>query len=1275
MQLWNLWYLKMSDEVLQQEFVINKQKAESLGHTEMIDGIVAGIHYFCKQAGIYFKDINQRDECCIGELKAKIYTRDAMSDEDMLLYDSYFKAHPEMDIYILCKIKGGKYNYLGYITKEIAQKTRIVQMIGSDSDAASKDVRRIFAEQYLPLSNIIKIKAQEQEEQEQIESQDLIPLHMHSEFSVGDAFGTIKRICAKLKQKGFKAAALTDHGTMAGLWDFQKTMLENDLKPILGCEIYTKLDGVDKRFHTTVLIKNKIGWTNLLKLQASAVREHFHYKPVVPYKELLLNSDGLIITSGCMDGPIPYLLSKDKYDEADSLMTIIRNHTQEFYIEIMLHNILNYQALAQKLYNFSTKHHIKCILTTDTHYQDPEDVEAHEAIKAINFKKKYGEAGYGESIFYLLQKKDIESLIDSQAQWMKPYYKEFILNTQEVCDKVELNIIEPPKESDTLPKFLPTAEQRKEFLKDLCIKGLEQYTKYEYKGEIKERLDLEVNRILEKHYENYFLIVWDMIKWAKENEIAVGPGRGSVGGSLAAFSLNITDCDPIEHDLLFDRFLSPIRRDAPDVDMDFMDRRRSEIFDYLKNKYGAKNCAKVVTYSRFHPKGILRDIGRIFNIPLPEIERICGLVIERSGGDARASFSLQDTFEEYAEAIEFKKRYPKATELAIKLEGHIRHKGIHAAAMVVSESDISTYVPITKLSGEYITEWEKQLVEDMKLVKFDILGLKTLSVIHDAVKMSGCNLPSNFDDDFIYKNIFQKGNTAGVFQIETVGLTKLAQSIKVKSFNELYDTITLFRPGVLHSGQTQIYVNRAQNKESPEPFHELLRPITKHTKGIIMYQEQIMQIMNQVGGMSWATAEMARKVITKSKGKDAFNKMREEFVRNANRIHSMDLEEAERLYDLVSTFGSYGFNKSHAVEYSIISYWCAWLKFYYPKEFFTSILKNASDKSSIFSYMQDAKKNSISIEFPNINYSDLNYKIHKDKIYAGFASINGIASRTAEKIIKNQPYESFEDFKNRAKVSDKILKGLIVADCFRDFNINKKVCYNKSQKEDYNAYDDISEDWTDMEHTKLIYEETTLKPKIDIRETFNFGDYDFTDIIDLNEEKSNQQVLVRGIVTDKLNKDKLLRGELKEHTHKFEQHMIYINLNDGTGDVACQFGPDAYEMYSKELFNIEKKPIIVMGMTSRDGKKIYVDLIQIIGETSDIDDYFIKSRDCEGNTAIIASAHPGVSKKKNSYYRILLHNGQSGMCFKFTQKKIKPLQKVKYIINQEPFINLMILEE
>lgn len=453
----NLSNFKLTDEnyVLKKDFIINKQEADNLGHSEMISGILSGLHKFCKEAGIFFKDINQNDECIIGDKKAKIYTRDIYSDEDMLIKENYYQKNKErIDIYILCKIKGGKYNYLGYIDNKIVAETLVVQMEGKDASGKSDPIRRIFAEQYLNLSNMIEIYEKKLEEGEEIVKQNYVPLHVHSEWSVGDGFGKTDYMTETLKEKGFQACALTDHGTLAGVWNFQKSCLLNNIKPIIGCELYVSLgDKTKERFHLTTLVKNEKGWKNLLKIQNDASRKNFYYKPIVDFDFLINNCEGLIILSGCSSGILSVLLKEDENLVLSYIKLFKEKLNEDFYIEIQPQDIEDNQKIMEKLYNMALKNNIKCVFTNDVHYPKKEDKRVHDAVKAINFKKKYGEAGYSDDCFYFMQEEDIEKRVMDRSIWMIDIYKDLLKNTLEISEKCNFEI-KPSENKDTLPSFI-----------------------------------------------------------------------------------------------------------------------------------------------------------------------------------------------------------------------------------------------------------------------------------------------------------------------------------------------------------------------------------------------------------------------------------------------------------------------------------------------------------------------------------------------------------------------------------------------------------------------------------------------------------------------------------------------------------------------------------------------------------------------------------------------------------------------------------------------------
>ncbi len=620
------------EKELMADFIINQQKADNIGYTEMISGILGAVHHFSKMAGLSFKDLNQKDLALLNDEKIKIFTRDAVSDNDMLIPDSFYQKNKDIKKYILIKIKGGEYRLVGWIPSEIVEETRVVQMIGSDSDKASKDIRRIFAEQYRPMSELFKIYVDIEKEEEEIIPQNYVPLHLHTEFSIGDAFGTPEYIAEILRKKGFSGAAITDHGTMAGVFSFQKSLLLRNLKPIIGCEFYLKYFS-DKRNHITVLVKNEKGWKNILRLQKIAV-ENFYKKPLLPFDELFEHSEGLIVLSGCMNGIFQDLI-KDKEEAKKILLKFKNTFKDDFYFEFQPHNINNQQEKLKAIWEISNDLGIKGVITLDSHYPLAEDKKYQDAIKSIAFKTKFGESSFSDDCFYLMTDEELQEKVKKDSSWALTFLDDWKRNTFVIRDSINFKIT-PGQEKDTLPKLYGSTEERNKIFKEKVVKGLIKNTKYNMEQpEIKERINLEINRIISKQYTNYFLIVEEMINWAKGKDIFVGPGRGSAGASLAGLSLGITDCDPIEHDLLFDRFLSEIRKDMPDVDIDFQDDRRQEIYQHLRDTYGEEHCAKVITFSRFHPKGILKDIARIFSIPEKEILQVSKLVIERSGGDAR----------------------------------------------------------------------------------------------------------------------------------------------------------------------------------------------------------------------------------------------------------------------------------------------------------------------------------------------------------------------------------------------------------------------------------------------------------------------------------------------------------------------------------------------------------------------------------------------------------------------------------------------------------------
>lgn len=1265
--------------MLTTEFKFNIQQAENLANQEMISPILAATHNLCKQAHIPFTDIDQLTRCFVDGKKTVLFLCEMSDRVDMPI--KYFyndNVFSDLQLFIFFSKESGEFNYVGYLTKE-----ELSEIIKKETS----DIAKVFYHTMKPMTDLWKIECIENcIVRDKI--QPFVHLHLHTEYSVGDGYGTAEQIAEKLWQKGFTAAAITDHGTLAGTYYLQKTLKAKGVKPIIGYEAYMTDSKENKESgHITILCKNDTGWKNLLYIHNKGVYENFYYKPRILVQDLLERHEGLIVLSGCISGFISKKILAG--EETESLVEkFVSVFGDDFYIEIMPHNeVPRQKELNKKLIEIAKKYSIKIIITCDAHYPDREDKKNHEAIKAINYNKKYGEAGFNGNTYWYMQHQDIEKIMLEEFEVPIEETKKMFENTIEAKNKCCFEIKKIGYE--TLPKLYENEEQT---LTDLAKQKM---IEFGFVGDIRyeDRLQEELERILTKKYTRYFLIVHDYVNFCKRKNIQLGVGRGSVGGSLLAYLLGITGVNPLEHNLNFTRFLSPARKDAPDIDLDFQDNRRQEVLDYFKEKYGAENTAKIGTYSTWHGKGATRDTGRIFEIPIPEIEKLCHLFIQRSGGDARADFTATDTFTEFEQGKEFKKKYPIPAEIIVALESKIRHKGAHAAGIIISGTKLTELVPMMKVSDEYCTEWEKSPIEEIGLVKFDILGLSTLTTIRETLERinKGVELPKTFEDPKVYETVFKEGKTLGVFQFETVGLQNLSKRLKIDNFKVLYDATTLYRPAALHSGETSDYVLRHHGKKDWKYEHPLLEPITKDTHGLILYQEQVMEIMYHLGKFSWATSESARKIITKSKGKKEFEKMREEFCTNANKEHNLPIEEAGKIFDVVSTFGSYGFNKSHAVEYSVISYWCAWLKTYYASEFFASLLSHEQDSQKTKDYITDAKNFGISVSLPSINRSRVGYTAFDGKLYAGIDAIKGVGEKAANKIISGQPYTSISDFMERCSTGQKLLTSLCLSGCFDEFGVNRKHFVENIEsivkKKEYIAplfvYDDYTEKELAQKRIAHIDLETG-KPMIQLYEDPFKDKIKYSDIGKLNFEEHQSEVWIKGIITYINFKQEGLEGQWTAYTSILERRYAHLNLADGTGNVLVHLAPEQYTYYKTVLERDVGTPVIIKGHILKDITKVYCDALIVLddidekqpivklisGKTYDLlqeKRELLKDYQCE----IIQNVSYRVSKNNRPYARIKFYNKEEDyLCFEITSRLFTAGELLIFKITSAPFIKV-----
>ena len=860
-------------------------------------------------------------------------------------------------------------------------------------------------------------------------------LHVHSYYSLMDGLNSPKELCQAALDAGQTAIAITDHGTLSSHRDMQIAAKELGIKPILGVEAYisptdrfdrsSKTDkSIQAYNHIILLAKNKKGLENINTLQELAWNEGFYHKPRIDREVLNDYSEGIIVLSGCLNGLISKAIDKGNMEEAELLLKGFKQtFGQDFYVEVQSHNPMEINSALLEL---ADKLKIKAVATGDAHFAKEEDRILEEALLILSTSPKFDkDADFDMSrnmknmldrFNYLypdrrISFQDMNLFIQTRSEIEADFNKAGIIrtdiyeNTMEIANKIgeyDFN-----QGLDLLPVPKTDADEK---LRELAYQGLERLQKASddvYLARIEEELSV----IASKNFASYFLVIADMINWAKENNIKVGPGRGSAAGSLVCYSLGITDVDPIKYDLLFFRFINPERNDFPDIDTDFEDRRRKEVKEYLKKKF--KHVASISTYTYFKDKGVVRDAARVFMVPLQEVNRALKTV---------------DTFEDFLSSPntkEFRGKYPEVQWLADKLRGRIRSVGVHAAGVVVAKDDLRNYAPIEsredsqdKVSGRIpVVAYDMDTVADIGLIKLDALGLKTLSVISDTLQSikerSGKDINLSeltMDDPKVYK-MLSEGYTKGVFQAEATPYTNLLMKMGVDKFEDLVASNALVRPGAMNTVGAA-YINRKHGKEAVDYSHVIMKEFTENTYGVIIYQEQVMQACVYLGGMSWSEADKVRKIIGKKKDAKEFDQFKDQFIAGASK--QITPKKAEQLWHDFEAHAGYSFNRSHAVAYSMLSYYTAWLKSYYPLEFMFSILKNENDKDARTEYLIEAKRLGLKIKLPHVNESDIYFSLKDNSIIFGLAEIKYISDSIANKIIDKRPFADYSDFIDKA---------------------------------------------------------------------------------------------------------------------------------------------------------------------------------------------------------------------------------------------------------------------
>jgi DNA polymerase-3 subunit alpha len=923
---------------------------------------------------------------------------------------------------------------------------------------------------------------------------DFVHLHLHTQYSLLDGAIKIKDLASRAKEFGYSAVAITDHGNLFGILDFYKSMREKGIKPLLGMEAYFTTgsrfdrkgkgseDNITDRYnhHLILIAKNDVGLKNLYKLSSLAFKEGFYYKPRIDYELLSKYSEGLIAITACLKGVPTYYASIGEVQKAEDWVKKFKDlFGEDLYLELQANSLPEQEVANRHLVEIGKKLGVKLVATGDAHYLSPEDRIAHQVLMAVQMKKTLNELQKGEFkcaneyLYFASPQEMWERFKGKFDGWEKA-----LLNTLEVAQKCQDRFEVLESKGYLLPSFFENSSEA-ELLKDLAIKGFKQRIEQGLVKDSKEywdRLEYELSVVERMGFAGYFLIVQDFINWAKGQKIPVGPGRGSAAGSLLAFALGITDVDPIRHGLLFERFLNPERVSMPDIDVDFCMENRDRVVEYVKEKYGAESTAKIITYNVMKAKQTLRDTARALGLPYSEADKLAKLI---PPGDVQGTWlsleemlltPIEELLEKYGKhrndietnAKKLRKlaqenpEIKKLLEIALRLEGLTRHTSLHAAGVVISPVPLEELVPLYYDDGELATQFDMVKLEEVGLVKMDFLGLKTLTELEKMRQMVAQRhgkeiefLKLSLDDPKVYE-LLKEGLTSGVFQLESSGMKNLLKRLEPDSFDDIVAVLALYRPGPLKSGLVDSYINRKHGREPVEyPFPEL-EPILKETYGVWVYQEQIMKASQILAGFSPGEADTLRKAIGKKK-KEVMQEMKEKFIRGAVQRGYPEKKIVE-LWEDIEKFASYSFNKSHSVAYGYLSYWTAYMKVYYPEEFFAVKFSMEKSDRKFINLINDARTNfGMHILPPDINKSDADFVIEdRKRIRFGLARIKGVGEETAKLIVsnKNGKWKSLADFIKSVKANKKVLEALIKAGAFDFTGMTRAEMFSKLSAKD-----------------------------------------------------------------------------------------------------------------------------------------------------------------------------------------------------------------------------------
>lgn len=1055
---------------------------------------------------------------------------------------------------------------------------------------------------------------------------DFVHLHLHSEYSLLDGACKIKDIPKYVKSVGQTAVALTDHGNMFGAVEFYNVCKEENIKPIIGCEVYvaptSRFEKMRIRnlpyFHLVLLVKNEIGYKNLSFLVSSGFIEGFYVKPRIDLELLREHSEGLIALSACLAGQVPSaILAGDISDAKEHVKTMLDIFGREnYYLELQNHGISDQLTVNEGLIEIAEELNVELVCTNDVHYLSKEDSYTQSVLMAVQMgttlEKAKNEA-FATNEFYLKSANEMQILFGK--------YKNACENTVKIAEMCNFDFEFGVTKLPVYP--LPQGVNSKDFLSDLAYKGFENrinngqivFTEEHNEKVYRERIEYELSVINTMGYNDYFLIVWDFINFAKTNDIPVGPGRGSGAGSLVAYLLQITDVDSIKFDLLFERFLNIERVSMPDIDTDFCYERRDEVIEYVKEKYGSDHVSQIVTFGTMASKAAVRDVGKVLDVPYADIDTVSKLISLKHLPTLKECLEEND---ELRRLYENDNLIKKMIDTAMKVEGMPRHASTHAAGVVITDKPIVDYLPLSTNGGVVVTQYDMDTVAKLGLLKFDFLALRYLTIISDTVKLIR-KREKNFriesipmDDEKTYKFI-SSGKTEGVFQLESAGMRQVLTKLQPETIDDIIACIALYRPGPMDSIPT--YIERRHDKSKISYKTPLLEPILRSTYGCIVYQEQVMQIFSKIAGYSYGRADIVRRAMSKKK-EEEMKKERSVFISGAI-SNGVSEKVANELFEDMESFAKYAFNKSHAAAYAVISYRTAYLKARYPKEYYASLITSVlGSVDKMTEYIEECSKKGIKILQPDVNYSYTTFSVDSGNIRFGLLALKNVGRSLINSIIeereKNGKYESFEDFIYRLREADinkRQIEALIKVGAFTSLGKNRSQLIK--------VYEHAVESAMSITRTTQggQLDITSLMGAEDLKETTIKIDYPEVEEFEQNElllmEKDiaglffsghildaysnhietikpktilsivgNQEEIIGAKDKDKVKVVGIITSRVMKKT-KHDDNMAFIKLEDASGEIEVIVFPNQYVKFS-DILSVGKVISISGTVTIRD---------------------------------------------------------------------------------------------